>query len=55
MAGVRRPQDLERISRTIHVGGVVGLGDEIREHDLADFFSQHGAVTPPPGIRNEDA
>ena len=39
-----RPGDMERISKTVHVGGIQGLGEEIKEQDLADFFSQQGAV-----------
>ena len=37
-------RNAERISRTIHVGGIGGLGEEIKENDLADFFGQHGAA-----------
>ena len=37
-----RPDEMERISRTIHVGGIGGLGEEIKENDVADFFGQHG-------------
>mmetsp|Transcript_22183 Transcript_22183/g.42312 ORF Transcript_22183/g.42312 Transcript_22183/m.42312 type:complete len:301 (+) Transcript_22183:1-903(+) len=36
---------MEKVSRTIHVGGVGGLGDEIQEKDLAEFFAQYGEVT----------
>jgi len=37
--------DMDKVARTIHVGGVGGLGDEIKEQDLADFFAQYGEVT----------
>ena len=36
--------DMDKVARTIHVGGVGGLGDEIKEQDLADFFTQYGAA-----------
>lgn len=46
MAGAMLSQpQMDRIARTIHVGGIGGLGDEIKETDLADFFGQHGEVT----------
>jgi hypothetical protein len=38
-----RPQDFERVSRTVHVGGIGGLGETISEQDVADFFGQQGA------------
>ena len=31
MQGMIKPNDMERIARTIHVGGVMGLGEEIKE------------------------
>ena len=34
--------DMDKVSRTIHVGGVGGLGDEVKEADLAEFFTQYG-------------
>ncbi len=37
-----RPQDFERVSRTVHVGGIGGLGETITENDVADFFGQQG-------------
>eukprot|EP00959_Pyramimonas_sp_CCMP1952_P269700 5638483-Pyramimonas_sp.AAC.1 len=36
--------DMDKVARTIHVGGVGGLGDEIKEQDLAEFFAQYGVV-----------
>ena len=38
-----RPQDYERVARTVHVGGIGGLGETISEQDVADFFGQQGA------------
>ena len=38
-----RPQDFERVARTVHVGGIGGLGETITENDVADFFGQQGA------------
>ena len=38
-----RPQDFERVARTVHVGGIGGLGETISEQDVADFFGQQGA------------
>jgi hypothetical protein len=38
-----RPQDFERVARTVHVGGIGGLGETISENDVADFFGQQGA------------
>ena len=38
-----RPDEMERISKTLHVGGISGIGEEIKENDIADFFGQHGA------------
>jgi hypothetical protein len=37
-----RMSDMEKVARTIHVGGVGGLGDEIQEQDMAEFFGQYG-------------
>lgn len=37
--------DMDKVARTIHVGGVGGLGDEIKEADMAEFFNQYGEVT----------
>jgi hypothetical protein len=37
------PLDSERALRTVHVGGIGGLGETITENDVADFFGQQGA------------
>jgi hypothetical protein len=42
-----RMSDMETVARTIHVGGVGGLGDEIQEQDMAEFFGQYGARLDP--------
>lgn len=34
--------DIDKVQRTIHVGGISGLGDEIKEQDIADFFASCG-------------
>ena len=40
-----RASDQEKISRTVHVGGIRGLDNgEITERDVAEFFSQQGPV-----------
>jgi hypothetical protein len=39
-----RDLDPERVSKTVHVGGIFGLGDDISETDLAEFFGQQGEV-----------
>ena len=36
------PDDSVRASKTIHVGGIGGLGETISENDVADFFGQQG-------------
>jgi hypothetical protein len=38
------PYDGERAQKTIHVGGIGGLGETISEADVADFFGQQGAA-----------
>ena len=42
-AAANRPVDSERAMRTVHVGGIGGLGETITENDVADFFGQQGA------------
>ena len=42
-AAANRPADSERAMRTVHVGGIGGLGETITENDVADFFGQQGA------------
>jgi hypothetical protein len=37
--------DMDKVARTIHVGGVGGLGDEIKEADMAEFFNQYGTYS----------
>lgn len=51
-------EDLERITKTIHVAGIRGLrgqpgiqpGEEITEEDLAAFFGNDGEVRPDASI-----
>ena len=48
------PDDLDRVTKTIHVAGIRGLkgqpgiapGEEISEEDLAAFFGNDGEVRP---------
>ena len=52
-------EDLDRIARTIHVGGIRGLrgtpgvnpGEEITEDDLAAFFGNDGEVVGDEQVR----
>ena len=53
---VMTPDDLDRVTKTIHVAGIRGLkgqpgiapGEEISEEDLAAFFGNDGEVRPLP-------
>ena len=50
-----RPQDFERVARTVHVGGIGGLGETITETDVADFFGQQGAHARAPDVAARNA